>query len=94
MLGAIISETPVKKDVLMADYDVYVFCNECNGVHSAELRIELQYGPVDKQSVSDLYSGGEPPAVIEMLKNSYYQCSKTGKTFFQKDQNQVFLVPV
>jgi hypothetical protein len=58
------------------------------------MRLELQYGPVDKQSVSDVYSGGEPPAIIEMLKNSYYQCSKTGKAFFQKDQNQVFLVPV
>ncbi len=84
----------LKNEVLMADYDVYVFCNECNDVHSAELRIELQYGPVDKQRVSDVYSGREPPAVIKMLKNSYYQCSKTGKTFFQKDQKKVFLVPV
>jgi hypothetical protein len=84
----------LKNEVLMADYDVYVFCNECNDVHSAELRIELQYGPIDKQRVSDVYSGREPPAVIKMLKNSYYQCSKTGKTFFQKDQKQVFLVPV
>ena len=94
MLFKPVTVTIVKNEVLMADYDVYVFCNECNDVHSAELRIELQYGPVDKQSVSDVYSGGEPPAVIKMLKNSYYQCSKTGKTFFQKDQNQVFLVPV
>jgi hypothetical protein len=41
----------------MADYDVYVLCNECNDVHSVELRIELQYGPVNKQSVSNVYSG-------------------------------------
>ena len=94
MLFKPVTVTIVKNEVLMADYDVYVLCNECNDVHSVELRIELQYGPVNKQSVSDVYSGREPPAVIRMLKNSCYPCSKTGKTFFQKDQNQVFLVPV
>ncbi len=78
----------------MPDYEVYVFCNECSNVHSAELRIELQYGPADKQSVGDFYSGKELPTVLAMLKNSYYQCSKTGKMFSQKDKNQVFLIPV
>ena len=78
----------------MADYDVYVLCNECNDIHSAELRIELQYGPGEKQSLSDVYSREEPPAIIGMLKNSYYRCSKTGKTFLQKDLNHVYLVPV
>jgi hypothetical protein len=28
-----------------------------------------------------------------MLQNSYYRCPKTGKPFFQRDKNQVFLEP-
>ena len=65
----------------MSDYDIYVFCNECSAVHSAELRIELQYGLAYKKSVGDLYSGEELPTILTSLENSYYQCSKY---FFKK----------
>ncbi len=54
-------------EVTMSDYEVYVFCNECSDVHLAELRIELQYGPADKQSVGDFYSGEELPTVLALL---------------------------
>jgi len=73
-------------------YDVYVFCNECGKVHPMGIKIGLDLGPVDKQSVGDTYRGKElPPEVANLIKN-WTRCSETGKMFRQKDNNQVFLV--
>lgn len=78
----------------MQDYDVYVFCNECGDVHPMGLRIKLEDGPADKQSIGDTYSGKDLPREIANLMNNRTQCPKTGKMFIQKDNHQVFLVPV
>ena len=78
----------------MADYDVYVFCNECSDVHPMGIRIGLDEGPVNRESIGNVYAGKELPENIANLLSNYIQCPKTGKMFIQKDNNQVFLVPV
>ena len=78
----------------MATYKVLVFCNDCVDVHEMGIRLSLDDGPTDKQSIGDVYSGKELPPEVLRLYNNSVQCPKTGKYFYQRDNHQVFLVPV
>jgi hypothetical protein len=78
----------------MAQYDVYVFCNSCGDVHRMGIRIAMNDGPARKESIGDLYAGKELPENIGRLMNNQTTCPKTGKAFVQKDNKQVFLVPI
>ena len=78
----------------MAQYDVWVFCNECGEVHRMGIRVGLDDGPAEKDSIGNLYAGRELPTTIVDLINNYTTCPNTGKRFRQKDNNQVFLVAV
>ncbi len=78
----------------MANYAVYVFCNECSDVHPMGISIKRDDGPTEKQSIGDLFAGKELPQDIANLINNTTVCPSTGKAFVQEDNNQVFLVPV
>jgi len=78
----------------MAKYAVYVFCNECSDVHPMRISIHLNDGPPDKKSIGDTYKGRDLPPHIATLRNNILSCPKTGKTFTQKDNDQIFLVPI
>ncbi len=78
----------------MADYDVFVFCDECADVHPMGIRIAMNDGPVDKKSIGDHYAGKSLPQNIVNMISNYTTCPKTGKMIKQEDNNQVFLVPV
>jgi hypothetical protein len=76
----------------MARYEVFVYC-DCGDVHPMGMSVELNDGPVDKQSVGDTYKGKEiPPELLDLHNNSVI-CPKTGKLFYQRDDFLVFLVP-
>ena len=78
----------------MAKYSVYVFCDDCGDVHPMGISIELNDGPVDKASIGDTYAGKELPPQITQLKNNITCCPKSGEPILQRDNNQVFLVPI
>ena len=80
--------------ISMAQYDVYVTCNECGGVHPMGMGIYLENGPIDKQNISDTYQGRSLPPQVQAIKGHKTLCLKTGKQFIQEDNRQVFLVPV
>jgi len=80
-------------EVFMADYDVYVFCDECSEVHPMGIRIGLDDGPPAKESIGNLYAGKELPENIANLKNNYITCPNTGRKFTQRNNEQIFLVP-
>lgn len=76
----------------MAQYSVYVFCDECSQVHPMGIGISLNDGPADKASVGDTYAGKPLPPAVAMLTSNSTRCPNTGKEFVQRDNNQVFLV--
>jgi len=78
----------------MAKYSVYVFCDDCGDVHPMGISIELEDGPADKASISDTYAGKELPSKIAQLLNNTTQCPKSGKPILQRNNDQVFLVPI
>lgn len=78
----------------MAKYAIYVFCNECAEPHPMGISIDLKNGPPKKESIGNLYAGEPlPPNIANLMKNKT-TCPKTGKSFVQEDNNQVFLVPI
>jgi hypothetical protein len=77
----------------MSHYEIYVTCTECAGEHPMGVRINLDDGPSNKQSVSDAYYGKPRPPQLQALDGHNVLCLKKGKTFIQTDLDAVFLVP-
>lgn len=78
----------------MAQYSVFFFCDECSQVHPLGIGIGLDDGPAEKASIGDAYAGKELPPSVANLQGNMTICPVTGKMTSQKDNNQVFLVPV
>ena len=78
----------------MAKYSVHFFCDECSQVHPLGISLTLDDGPPAKESIGNTYAGRElPPHVVQLIGNKTI-CPNTGKLTSQKDNNQVFLVPI
>ena len=78
----------------MTQYSVHFFCDECSEVHPLGISIEMDDGPVEKESIGNLYAGKELPPQIATLINNKTTCPNTGRLTSQEDNNQVFLVAV
>jgi hypothetical protein len=78
----------------MATYSVHFFCDECSEVHPLRISISLDDGPADKASIGDTYAGKELPPQIALLIDNKTTCPNTRRLTSQKDNNQVFLVPI
>ncbi len=78
----------------MANYAVHVFCNECSYVHPMGILISLNDGPTEKKSIGDTYRGKPLPANVATLHNNQIICPNTGKPYIQKNNDQIFLVPI
>ncbi len=77
----------------MANYQVYAFCTNCNDIHYTGVDIELEDGPAQKQSVSDLFEGKELPSEVADLANNRFICPTTQEMRLQEDNDQVFVIP-
>ena len=53
----------------MAQYDVYVFCDDCGETHPMDISIGLDDGPAEKASIGDIYKGRDlPQDVVDKLQ--------------------------
>jgi hypothetical protein len=73
-----------------AQYNIFVFCNKCAGVHDMGISITMEDGPVDKQSIGAFYDGKNLPKSLASLTSSSITCPKTGKQSTQKNHHQTF----
>jgi len=78
---------------LQSSYGVLVSCNKCGGAHDMGISIVIADGPLDKQSVGDLYRGKTVPKNLADLSNNSVTCPTTGRQSTQKNNYQIFLVP-
>jgi len=78
----------------MTQYSVHFFCDECSEVHPLGISIEMDDGPVEKESIGNLYAGKELPTEIATLTGNKTICPNTNKMTSQKDNHQVFIVAV
>jgi hypothetical protein len=77
----------------MPHYEIFVSCTECGGEHPMRVRIYLEDGPSDKQSVTEAYHERVQPPQLQAIAGHKVLCLKTGKTFTQSNIDEVFLVP-
>ena len=73
------------------EYSIVVTCNKCAGLHEMGISVRMENGPVDKQSIGDLYDGKTLPKNLANLTNTSISCPKTGRQSTQKNHHQVFL---
>jgi hypothetical protein len=78
---------------LSAEYSIVVVCNKCAGMHELETCVTIPNGPIEKQSVGDLYAGKSLPKSLAALTSTSISCPKTGRQSTQKNPYQIFLVP-
>lgn len=76
-----------------AQYSIVVACNKCAGLHEMGICVTIPNGPVEKQSVGDLYDGKSLPKSLANLTDTSISCPTTGRQSTQKDLHQIFLVP-
>ncbi len=77
-----------------AQYNIFISCNKCAGMHETGISITVEDGPREKQSIGNFYSGKNLPKTLATLSNQSFPCPLTGRQFIQKDTKQIFLIPV
>ena len=77
----------------ITEYRIVVSCNKCAGLHEMGFSVTMEDGPVDKQSIGDLYDGKSLPKNLASLTSVSISCPKTGRQSTQKNLHQIFLVP-
>jgi hypothetical protein len=86
-----IPPTPTKNSA--AQYSIFALCNKCGGTHDMGVTVLLKDGPVEKQSIAQVYKDGNLPATLTKLSSQSVTCPATGRRSTQKDNQQIFLVP-
>jgi hypothetical protein len=76
-----------------AQYSIFALCNKCGGTHDMAVSVILKDGPVEKQSIGQVYKDGNLPASLTKLSSQSVTCPATGRRSTQKDNHQIFLVP-
>jgi hypothetical protein len=58
------------------------------------IALRLDDGPPARASVADAYAGKELPPSLAILSSHMITCPNTGRLTAQRDNHQVFLVPI
>jgi hypothetical protein len=74
----------------MAQYDVYVTCNECGGVHPMGMGIYLENGPIDKQNITDTYQGRSLPPQVQAIKGQNSMSKDRKAIYTRRQQTSIF----
>lgn len=77
----------------MPQYDIYVACKECDGIHPMGIGVHLNAGPMSDDSVYETYSADSVPPQILAIQGHKTLCLKTGKWFVQENFYNIFLRP-
>jgi hypothetical protein len=93
MIGFVV-EFSQKRRRKMEEYSVYVYCEDCGETHPMGICVGLDDGPAKKASIGDAYKGKALPKNIVNMADNKITCPKTGNWIAQRDNKQVFLVPV
>ena len=84
---------PPTTKIAGTQYSIFVGCNKCGGLHEMDSSVVMEDGPLDKQSIGDLYNGKSIPKNLADLVQKSVTCPKTGRQSTQKNNHQIFLVP-
>ena len=82
----------------MARYSIHLFCDECAQTHSLGIMVNLEDGPVEKDSIGNTYEGKDVPESLRTcIHDNCTICPKTNRIISQVDTPNYyncFLVPI
>ncbi len=80
----------------MPVYEIHAFCNDIGcGPHKVPIGpFTMDNGPTEKISLADLGHGQQLPSHVISLMNNSFTCPVTGRLFLQRDNRQIFIVPI
>jgi hemerythrin-like metal-binding protein len=78
----------------LAKYNVYASCIACGELHPMNVSVAVENGPKTKHSVGQTYQGKELSPQLAELRERQIYCPKTGRQYPQKNDKQIFLIPV
>jgi hypothetical protein len=74
-------------------YKIFALCTKCGGMHDMAVSVILKDGPVQKQSIGQVYKHRNLPESLAKLSRMSTTCPATDRGSTQKDNHQIFLVP-
>ena len=77
----------------MPAYEIYIHCACCDGEHPLLVRVHLDHGPDQKQSIAESFAEGSVPPQLLAIRGRDALCLKTGKKFKVENDGQLLLVP-
>ncbi len=77
----------------MPAYDISLRCEDCGRDHLALMKLHLDEGPDDKQSVAEFFHRRSVPPQVETTRWHKALCPKSGRKFSVKNDSEIFLVP-
>jgi hemerythrin-like metal-binding protein len=83
-----------RMDNSLAKYNVYALCIACGELHPMDVSVTIENGPKTKHSVGQTYQGKDLSPQLAELKERRMYCPHTGRQYPQKNDNQIFLIPV
>lgn len=78
----------------MGEYSVLFYCDECCEVHPLGMSVKMDHGPTNRTRACDLYVHKDIEPDILRMKQNTTTCPNTGKLTSQKDDRQLFLIPL
>jgi hypothetical protein len=81
---------PPTRKTSSTQYSISALCNKCGGTHNMEAIVILKDGPIDKQSIGQVYKDRNLQESLAKLSNKSVTCPATGRRSIQKDKNQNF----
>lgn len=80
-------------DNTLAKYSVYALCIACGDLHSMDVSVAVENGPMTKHSIGQTYQGKDLSPQLAALRERRVYCPKTGRQYPQKNDHHIFLVP-
>ena len=73
-----------------SQYRILVFCNKCGGTHEMGVSIILKDGPVEKQSIGQVYKDRNLPESLAKLSRMSITCPVTGRESYRRTTIKYF----
>jgi hypothetical protein len=81
---------PPSRKSLAAQYSIFALCNKCGRMHDVGATVLLKDGPIEKQSIGQVYKDRNLPESLAKLSSKSVTCPATGRGFTQEEPPNIF----
>jgi hypothetical protein len=74
-------------------YEIFFLCPDCEREHPTHLRIHLNAGPTNRESLAEFVTRHAIPPQLASIRGRRAFCLKTGRRFTLEQDERIFLAP-